>query len=207
MNNNLFSFLLIPLIIFIVSLIARWIRQKFAQPESQNGIQKPGGFDRLILNFIIFLTFFSAFFTILGFLMQEREMTIAFLVLTLIFIGIVILLRREYNMSYQETADYFLLKAKNKEYKVYYDNIIDWQPAMNEIWVLDKSRSDRKYVKVNIAMLKPEILLQNILDLTEAGRFEEPGNLDEDPQRKNEIINYLIQYNYQYLIEDDLENQ
>lgn len=205
MNDNIFSFILIPLVVFIVSLVARYIRHKLAEPKFDEGVQKPGGFDRFLLYFITLLAFFSVLFTALGFMMQETEMGIVFLFLTLIFVGIVLLLRREYNIAYRETEEYFILNRKNEEFKVYYENIIDWQPAFNEIWILDKSRADDSYVKVNIAMLKPEILLQRIIEMTAAGKFQQRNNLPGDPRRQTEIVNHLIQHHYGHLVKDYIE--
>lgn len=207
MNNNFFSFIIIPIIVLTVMAIARFIRKKMAKPDYQEEVQTPGKFDNFILKFITGLTIFSGLLAILGAVIREIEMAIVFLVLTLIFLGIVLILRNAYDLSYQETDEYFILKVKNKEYKVFYENIIDWQPSLNEIKILDESRADGEYIRVNISMFKPEILLQKIVEMTFTGKFQrlDDNFVDEDPMRENEIVNYLIHSNYSYLIDDHLE--
>ena len=116
------------------------------------------------------------------------------------------IVKREYDMSYQENDEYFILKAKNREYKVFYENIVDWQPGYNEIKVLDESRSDVEYVRVNFAIIKPEILLRTIVEMTFEGRFSRMDDtVLEDSNREREIVNYLVNNGYGYLAEDYIE--
>jgi hypothetical protein len=207
MNNNFFSFVLIPIIVLTAMAVARYVRHKRAKPEQNEGVQRAGKFDIFLKRLITGVAIFSGFFTLLGVVMGEIEMTIVFLVMTLIFTGIVFLLRREYNMSYQENDEFFLLEVRGEEYKVFYKDIVDWQPSFNEIEVLDETRADGKYIRVNIAIFKPEILLQKIVEMTFAGKFSyfEPGVLQGDPMRKDEIVNYLMDNNYSYLVDDYVE--
>jgi hypothetical protein len=208
MNNPIFSFIILPLFLFITYWLALKIRGKLAKPKYEDEVQTPGGFDTFLLKVLTVLTVFSGIFTILGIAMQETEMAIVFLVLTVIFAGIVLLLRRQYDMSYQENNDYFILNAQKKEYQVYYDDIVDWQPHLNEVRVLDESREDEEYIRVNISIFKPEILLRKIAEMTFEGKFY---TLDDfyfdDPTREYEVINYLTQNNYSYLIEDYIDEQ
>lgn len=200
-------YIFIFVLILLLQQLGRFIRKKMAKPATEDGVQKPGKLDNFLLKFIKFLTFFGAFFTVIGLLIQEMEMTIVFLVLTVIFAGIVWLLQREYNMTYQENEEYFILNAKNKEYKVFYKDIVDWLPGFNEIQILDKTRTDDRYVPVNIAMLKPEILLQTLVEMTFDERFSkvDPMPADDDLYRKHELVNFLVSNNYEYLIEDYVE--
>lgn len=203
MDENIFRFIMIPLIIILVSGISRFMRKKLVKPETVDGIQSPGKFDKLIMKLMVALTIFSFVFTILGAMMREMEMTIVFLVLTLIFVGIVLLLRNEYKMTYEENDDFFILNAKNKHYQVYYKNIVDWHPSLNEIKILDETRPDQKFIRVNIAMIKPEKLLRKMVEMTFNGKFSHTDFIDPaDPNRENEIVNFLIQNNYEYIVED-----
>ncbi len=208
MNHPVFSFIILPLFLLTTYWLALKIREKLAKPKYEDKIQTPGGFDTFLLKILTFLTVFSGFFTLLGIAIRETEMAIAFLILTVIFTGIVLLLRRQYDMSYQENNDYFILNAQKKEYQVYYDDIVDWQPHLNEIRVLDESRGDEEYIRVNISIFKPEILLRKIAEMTFEGKFH---TLDDyyfdDPTREYEVTNYLIKNNYGYLIEDYIEEQ
>lgn len=200
-------YIFIIILILAVQQLARFIRKKMANPDTEDGVQKPGQLDHFILKLIKFLTYIGVFFTIIGLIAREMEMTIVFLVLTLIFAGIVWLLKREYNMTYQENTEYFILSAKNKEYKVFYKDIVDWFPGFNEIEILDKTRTDNRYVQVNIAMLKPEILLQTLLEMTFDKQFSKvnPMPADDDPYRKQELIDFLVSNHYEYLIEEHTE--
>lgn len=203
MNENMFRFIMIPLIIILISGISRFMRKKLVKPESVDGIQSPGNFDKLIMKLMVALTIFAFVFTILGVMMREMEMAIVFLVLSLILVGIVLILRNEHNMTYEENDDFFILKAKNKHYQVYYKNIVDWHPSVNEIKILDKTRPGQKFIRVNIAMIKPEKLLRKMVEMTFNGKFSHPDFIDPaDPNRENEIVNFLIQNNYEYIVED-----
>lgn len=202
----MFRFVFIPILILIIYWLTSSIRNKLAKPKYKKNIQTPGLFDHFLLKLLTFLAIFSALLTVLGFFIQETEMTIAFLVLTVISTGIVMVLKRQYDISYQENSEYFILNAQQKEYKVFYENIVDWQPAFNEIRVLDETNSDNEYIRVNIAMLKPEILLRKISEMTFEGKFHSfDDEYFEDPTREYQITNYLIQNNYGYLIEDYVE--
>ena len=209
MNENFFRFILIPLIVLTVSVLARFIRNKFAKPKYEDNIQKPGKFDGCLQRIIQTITVISGIFAVLGLIAGEMEMGIVFSVMTLIFLGIIFLLKREYNLTYEENEEYFVLNHKNKEHKVYYENIVDWLPSFNEISILDKTKEDQKYIKVNVAMIKPEILLRKIAEMTFDGKFPHRNHLDPndpDPMREHEIINFLNGYDYGYLVED-LESQ
>lgn len=206
MDNSKFTFIFLPVLILIIYWVTATIRHKLAKPKQTKNVQTPGKFDHFLLKLLTVITIFSAIFTIIGLAIRETEMTIAFLVLTLIFMGIVWLLKSKYNISYQEDSESFLLKTKKKEVQVFYKDIIDWQPGFNEIKILDETKSDNKYIRVNIAMLKPETLLRKIVEMTFEGKFYNPDeDYSMDPMRENEILNFLIMNHYDELIEDHLE--
>lgn len=203
MSSHIFTYLIIPVLVIIISLIIRFIRNKIYKPKYENNVQKPGKLQGFIVNFFVVLNSFLIFFAIVGIFMKETEMALAFAGLALFFLVVILFLKRAYNISYQENAEYFILKSRNKEYQVYYENIIDWQPSFNEIAILDKTTSEKKYIRVNIRLFKPEILLRRIVEMAFDGKF---SNLDqaytEDPNREVETVNYLINNQYGYLVED-----
>lgn len=195
------------IIIFVLSILARVIRNRFVKPKvSEDGVQQPGGFDRFLLNLITGLTIFVGLMAVMGVLIRETEMAFVFGVMTLIFLAIMMWLRHEYKMTYLENDAFFVYNHKNKEYKVYYEDIDNWAPGHKEIKISDKTKPDDDLIRVNIAMIKPNILLRKIADMTFAGKYEVPGEIDHpDPKREYEIINFLIQNNYGHLVEDYAE--
>lgn len=203
MNESLVRWLIIPGIIFILFSIGQYLRRKLVKPTYKNNIQTPGKFDHCLLTVIKVLTIIPVTLLLLGLITKESEMAIVSAILTSIFIGLIFFLQREYAMSYQENDDFFILKAKKKEVKVFYDNIIDWQAGMNEISVLDRTNDSQKYTKVNISMLKPEMLLKKIAEKTFSGHFAATDSSNiEDPYREQELINFYHFYGYDYLLED-----
>lgn len=206
MERNFLYYFIIALFIFGVMMLGKFLRKKLAKPEKNQGVQKRGKFDRFLFIFLTMIAIFSALLMVVGFVGQEVEMGIAFAVLTLIMVGALILIRNAHKMTYEENDERFILNMNKKRYEVYYENIIDWLPGFNEIRILDGTRENNKYIRVNIAILKPEILLRNILEQTEKGKFAIVSDFNqEDPLRKNEIINFLASNNYRYLVEDLIE--
>lgn len=198
------TYIFIPIIILILSLLSRTVRNRFVKPKvASDGVQTPGGFDRFLLNLITGLTIFAGLMAILGAIMREAEMSIVLAVLTVIFLAILMWLRYEYKMTYQENDDFFIYTHKKKEYKVYYDNIDNWAQGHNEIKISDETQPDKKFIRVNIAMIKPNILMRKIADMTFSGKFEASGGIDHsDPKRQHEILNFLIQNGYGHLVKD-----
>lgn len=74
--------------------------------------------------------------------------------------------------------------------------------------MLDETKSDGKYIRVNIKIFKPEILLRKIADMAFENKFD---TLDqEDPYKKAETIYYIANSGYRYLVEgyiEELENR
>lgn len=203
MNSGIFTFIIIPVIVFVTFMLARFIRRKVYKPKYEDNVQKPGRLERAIVVFLMFLDFFVIVGALAGVLMEETEMTLVFGILALILFTCIIILQRAHNTSYQENYEYFILKSNNKEYQVFYENIIDWQPAYNEISVLDASRTDGKYIRVNIKMFKPEILLRKITDMAFDEKFKGPNA--DDPYKKAETVYYIANNGYGYLVDDYLE--
>lgn len=203
MDSRIFSYVVIPIIVLVSMTIAQYIRRKFARPAKKDKVQTPGRFDRWIAKLMSLLAYFTLFFTIMGAIAGEIEMTIAFAVLTLIFFLIVRVLKRAYDMSYQENEEYFILRKQKKEYKVFYEDIVDWEPAFNEINILDRTAPDKKYIQVNVSIFRPEILLRKIAEMTIDGKFAEfSPHFQEDPNRENQLIGFLRQYNYVHILEE-----
>ena len=210
MNNNIFAFLIMPAFVFITYLIVSYIRNKIYKPNYENNVQKPGKLERFIVKFLMFLEGFVIIFAVLGILMGEMEMALVFGGLALIFLIIIIFLKRAHDTSYQENDEYFILQTGKKEDRVFYKNIIDWQPSFNEIAILDQTKPDKEYIRVNIKIFKPEILLRKIAEMAFDGKF---NNLDpasiEDQNREIETVHYLVNNQYGYLVEDyikEIEN-
>lgn len=199
MNSGILTFIITGILIGF----AVFIRKKFAKPKSENDVQRPGTFNIFILRFITLLAILCVIPALLGLIAGEFEMGIVFGIMAVLFGLASVIIKREYDMSYQETDEYFILKAKNKEHRVFYKNIIDWQPGYNEMKVLDESRSDMEYVRVNTAILRPDILLRTIVEMTFQGKFQRIDELEhDDPYRKHEIVNSLINNGYGHLVED-----
>lgn len=172
----------------------------------EDKVQKPGGFKKFILYFLMVLDVFMILFSLLGLFMKETEMIVMFGVMAVILLVIIIMITRAYDTSYQERAEDFILKVRKQEYRVFYEDIIDWKPGFNEIKVLDKTRADETYIRVNNKFFKPEILLRNIVKMAFSGEFTTsqpvfPG----DVNREIESANYVNNIGFGYLIEDYLE--
>lgn len=114
MDIPIFRFIFFPLLILTIYWIMNVIRNKLAKPKQINNVQTPGKFDHFLLKLLTFIAIFSAIFTIIGIANQETEMAIVFFVLTLVFLGIVWLLKSQYDISYQENSESFLLKTRKK---------------------------------------------------------------------------------------------
>lgn len=186
-----------------VFISVRLLRRKVYKPEYEKNVQRPGKWERTILVIITIITIIAILGAVMGILTQVTEMALVFGGMALFFGLIILVLKRAYNTSYQENEKYFILKTHNQEYKVFYENIIDWRPSYNEISIMDATQSEGKYIRVNIKIFKPEILLRNIADMA----FEEKFSTEDrnDPYKKAETIHYIANYGYGYLVEDYLE--
>ena len=126
--------------------------------------------------------------------------------LSIFTLGIIFFLKRAYDITYQETNEYFIVTSGKRKYQVRYDDIVNWKATYNEISVLDKNQADEKFVRVNMVLFKPEILLRKIADMTFHGKFKrQKDTFFKDPNRELEIVNYMVNMKYAYLIEDYVE--
>lgn len=205
MDNNVFRLLMISATVIIISFIVNYVRTKIYKPTYESNVQKPGKMEGCIVKVLLFLDVFFLFFACLGVFMKEFEMAMVFGGLAVFMGAMTFIIIRAHNTSYEENDTYFILTIRNQEYKVYYENIVDWKPSYNEIALLDKTRSDREYIKVNIKIFKPEILLRKIADMAFAGKFCVQGGHSQDPYRKVETVNYIANHGYTYLVEDYLQ--
>lgn len=198
------QYILIGMIVFILSFVTTWARGRFVKPTVKEGVQKPGGFDRFLMWVILACAIVVGLLAFIGILSGETEMAIVTTVITLVLVAVNVWLRHEYNLTYEENEDYFIAMIKGKEYKVYYDDIEDWKPGHKEILIADKTKPD-DYVKVNISIFKPNILLRKMADKTFAGKFATPNAPanSPDPNREYELINFLKAYNYRHLVKDE----
>ena len=194
------TYIISGIIIFILTFVARWFRGRYVKPTVTDGVQKPGGFDRLIIYLITGLTVLIGLLAILGVVTQNTEMAVVCSVITLIFVGVNFWIRQEYNLTYEENDDYFIATIKGKEYKVYYHHIVDWQPGYNEILIFDQT-NENEYIKVNISIFKPIILLKKIADMTFEGKFIEDDIIDAT--KEDELVQFYKSYNYSSLIENE----
>lgn len=206
MTENPFLFISIPLVVLSLFFMIQKIRQSIYAPDYEKGFQKPGKLERVILSIVTGLTGLLFLLSVAGMFMQEQEMALVCGVIGLLFLGIGFLLKRGQAVSYKETSDYFTLRSGQKEETVYYENIVDWQAAFNEIKILDRTKEDGSYTRVNFKLFKPETLLRKIAELAFEGRFRGSDQATpEDPERKAETIHYITNNQYGYLVEDYME--
>lgn len=127
--------------------------------------------------------------------------------------SLVFFTRRKFKAYYEETADYFLLgghlrRKHHLAYHVYYENITDWVPLPKKIGVLDKTRTDNKYIYINFAFAKPEILLRELKEMTFSGKFNQTdSSQSDDPNREQEFMDHLRKNRYGHLVEEFLKEQ
>ncbi|UJF15910.1 hypothetical protein LZ578_01825 [Jeotgalibaca sp. MA1X17-3] len=203
MVDSTITFIMIPIIGAMIIFGAGFIRNKFYKPKYEGKVQKPGKLEGCILKLLILVELILVGLVAVGVFAREPDIITISGVLALFILVIMMILKYATDTSYQENNEYFILKIRKKEYQVFYENIIDWRPAFKEIALLDPSRLDGKYINVNIKLFKPEILLRKLSDMTFDGKFYNPDEMyKEDPYRKNQIVNYLVNNYYGYLIED-----
>ena len=181
----------------------RFFRNKIYKPKYEGNVQKPGTLERIIMKVFIVLDVLVLFFTILGIAMGELEMAIVFGILTLVFLIITFILKRGQDISYEETEEYFIARAGKKEEKVFYNEITGWAPSNNEIEVITQSKGNQKPVRVNLLIFEPEILLRQLADRAFAGKFDHWDLTEEEKyDQRIALIDYLIKYQYGYLVDD-----
>lgn len=185
---------LLPIVLNVVYLIHRRMTQK----RYTNKVQKPGMFVTFFKRVMIAVTIICALFSVLGSLINELEMAIVFAVVMLICLLITVGIQRKYDITYQETDEYFILTVKGNEYKVFYDDIAHWQWGTGEIFVQEKGWEEGQYTAVSCILFRPEILITRIAEMTFAGKFKRVDGVypDEsvypnDPTREKELIRMM----------------
>ena len=133
----------------------------------------PEKLEKMIRYILLFLTRLLLLLAVLGILTKNKEMALVCEGLVFFFLVIVIILKHAQDTSYQENSEYFILKSGKKANQVFYKDIIDWQPSFNEVTILDKTKEDAKYIRVDVKIFKPEILLREIADMAFEGKFQD----------------------------------
>lgn len=181
--------------------------KKLHKPKLEGGVQKPGKLTGFLVKFFILMDVLLVGMFLLSLVGKIYDMAVVSGIFVIVLTGIIVLLKHSYNMSYQENNKGLILKKGNTEYKVLLDNIVDWKPGFNEIGILDKSRSDGKFVNINITILRPEILLRRLADMTFEGKFRtDDKKYLEDSNREKELLYFLINNKYDYLIKDYIKD-
>lgn len=194
------------LVIFIIMFVTTTLRFVFQGISVKNKIEIPSKFQRFFLGVQVVLTGLMAFFTLIGLLMKDTEMTIMFFVMTVIFSAILYGIRRKFKRYYEENEDFFYLNGQYMVDRVYYENITDWIPLKKQIAVVDPTQREDFYVVVNFVFHDPEILLRKLTEMTFAKKFKwEEGSPSDDPYREQEFIDHLEKNGYGYIIEEFLQ--
>ena len=181
--------------------------KKLHKPNVEGGVQKTGKLTGFLVKFFILIDVLLVGMFLIGLTGKVYDLAVVSGILVIVLTGIIVLLKHSYNMSYQENNKGLILKKGNTEYKVLLDNIVDWKPGFNEIGILDKSRSDGKFVNINITILRPEILLRRLADMTFEGKFHtDDKKYFEDPNRERELLYFLVNNKYDYLIKDYIKD-
>ena len=179
------------------------MKKRIHNPKKENGIQKPGKLTGFITKMAIFIDALFFIMFILGILAKETDMILVSGGLAIFTLAIIFFLKRAYDITYQENDEYFIVTSGKRKHQVRYDEIVNWKSTYNEMSVLDINQADEKFVRVNMKLFNPEKLLRKIADMTFSGKFKrEKQSFVDDPYRELEIVNYLINMKYGYLIED-----
>ena len=184
------------------------MKLRMHNPKIKDKVQKPGKLTSFITNLIIIIDVLMVLLLIIGLMGKELDLILISAGLVVLFTGIIIFLKHAYDTSYKETEEYLILKNGKKEQKVFYEDIVDWKPDFNEIRILDGSKKDGKFTRVNVKLFKPEILLRTIADMTFDGKFYSTDKkYSQDPSREMQIVHYLINIRYDYLIKDYIKEK
>ena len=170
---------------------------------SRNNVEMPSKLQRIGITIQVVMTALMIFGVIIGLLLKQVEMTIVFLVISVIFVFILFAMRRKFKKFYSESSHSFQLKDEYREFIVKYDDIIDWIPSKKQIGVLDKAKEEKQYIFVNLAFSDPEILLRKITEMTFSGKFRQSEDIQtEDPNREQEWMDFLEKNGYGHLLDE-----
>lgn len=196
---------LIILALIIIVSVAIWVQRKASQGKFKQNVQKPRQLKSFFTRVMMLLTILMGIFAALGAVMGELEMAIVFSVIFIMFTLFSYFMRRKFDMTYQETDDYFIFINKEDEYKVFYEDIVYWQWGINDLSVLDGTRADERNVHIRLDYFHPEILLRTLAEMTFDDKFprRDEDVYTEDPMKKKEMIQFLHWTDYKYLIKDE----
>src|SRR5690625_1676917 len=196
--------LIVVALIFIV-IIGIGIQRKLSKGKFKQNVQKPRQLKSFFTTVMMFLTIFSGIIAALGAVNGEMEMAIVFTVMFIIFAVLSYNMRRKFDMTYQETDEYFIYRDKKEEYKVLYDDIAYWEWGINEIYILDGTRADEEKVYIRLDYFHPEILIQTLAEMTFDNKFprREYDVYPGDPMKKKEMVQFLHWTDHKYLVKDE----
>lgn len=103
---------LIILALIILVSIAIGIQRKVSKGKFKQSVQKPRQLKLFFTRVMMLLTIFSGVIAALGAINGEMEMAIVFSVMFIIFALLPYFMRRKFDMTYQETDDYFIFINK-----------------------------------------------------------------------------------------------
>src|SRR5699024_7778364 len=197
---------LIVLALIILVIIAIRIQRKANKGKFKQNIQKPRFLKTFFTRVMVVLTVLMGIFAVFGGFRGDMEMTIAFFVVFIIFAVLSYFMRRKFDTTYQETNDYFILRKRKKEYKVFFKDITYWNwGADGQIFILDSTKSDNEFISIRMDYFNPEILIRTLADMTFDNEFPRrefdvyPG----DPMKKKEMVQFLHWTDHKYLVKDE----
>ena len=203
MNATSSTFFIRIVLITSIFVLAAFLRAKFSKPRVENQQQKPGKLQRLALIILISVTIIFALMAILGIVMNEIQMGFISGVLALVMSATSMYINSSLKTSYEENEEFFGIKVKNKENKLFYKDISNWDTSLNEMIVYGPPEQNTQPLKINVVFFKPELLLRKIADMTFEGKFLHAHNkVSNDLNREKEIVNFLVSNQYGYLVED-----
>ena len=199
--GHLIMFILMGIVVIVIAVQRKRSKGKFTQ-----NVQKPGQLKIFFTRVMVFLTIFTGIFAVIGVMTGETEMAIVFTVIFVIFLVLTYFMRRKFDMSYQETDEYFILREKKDEYKVFYEDITYWERGTaHEIFIFEGTKSAGGPLTIKLNYFNPEILLATLADMTFKDQFPRrdydvyPG----DPMKKKEMVQFLHRTDYKYLVKDE----
>lgn len=197
---------LIVLALIVSVIIAMRIQRKASKGKFKQNVQKPGFLKTFFTRVMMLLTILMGGFTVIGSIMGEMEMAIVFSVIFIIFAILTYFMRRKFDTTYQETDDYFILRKRKEEYKVFFEDITYWDwGADSEIFILDGTKSDNEFISIRMDYFNPEFLIRTLADMTFDNKFPRrefdvyPG----DSMKKKEMVQFLHWTDHKYLVKDE----
>lgn len=155
-----------------------------------------------------------AFFSVSGIIINDLEVAIVFAVVMFICSLLTTSIQRKYDMTYQETDEYLIMTIKGDKYKVYYDNISDWQWNLSVIFIQDESWSENDFLNIHCRLLRPEILITKLIEMAFSGKFPRRDGIypdhsvdSNDPTRGKELVRMIKYDAYYYLLDEKFKEE